>query len=232
MYGFILSIMFKLNSANYDLYRRTFIKFQSFLADVMSLINLLIAISKIITEFLLYKKMHKDIIKYILTNNNNIKENKIGKEIFQNKLKLKKIFEVDDNKVEKFEKKINQNQIIEEKVDSKVSLEIQNNDYCFEFENEDKNIIRVMKNLNFINIIKSFFCYKDKKLKLINKCNNIVNKEICVERILNRLYILENEYNSLIEKDTNKSFIDNDISKLKKIIKRISNEKEAKEIKK
>ena len=105
-------------------------------------------------------------------------------------------------------------------------------DCATEFENEDNNIIKVMKNLNFINIIKSFFCCKDKKLKLINKCNDIVNKDICIERILKRLYILENEYNSLIEKDTNKSFIDNDISKLKKIIKRISNETKKKEIKK
>ena len=86
-----------MNGANYDLYRRTFIKFQSFLADVMSLINLLITISKVITEILLYKKMHKDIIKIIITN----KE----KEIFQNKLKLKKVFDVDENKGEKFEKK-------------------------------------------------------------------------------------------------------------------------------
>ena len=42
---YILYIMFKMNSANYDLYRRTFIKFQSFFADVMSLINFLISIS-------------------------------------------------------------------------------------------------------------------------------------------------------------------------------------------
>ena len=230
-YGYLLSIMFKLNSSNYDLYRRTFIKFQSFLADVTSLINLLIAISKIITEFLLYKKMHKDIIKYIITNNN-IKDNKVGKQIFQNKLKLKKVFEVEDNKLEKFEKKIEQKQIIEEKVNSKVYLDIQNKDCATEFENEDNNMIKVMKNLNFINIIRSFFCCKDKKLKLINKCNDIVNKDICIERILKRLYILENEYNSLIEKDTNKTFFNNDISKLKIIIKRISNETKKKEIKK
>jgi hypothetical protein len=74
----IFSINFKMNRTNYDLYKRTFVKFQSFLADVMSLINLLIAISKVITEFLLYKKMHKDIIKYILSNKD-IKENNQGK---------------------------------------------------------------------------------------------------------------------------------------------------------
>ena len=53
-------------------------------------------------------------------------------------------------------------------------------------------------------------------------CNDIVQKDICVERILKRIYILENEFNSLIERDTNKSYIDNDISKIKNIIKRIN----------
>ena len=224
LYDHILNINFRMNSANYDLYRRTFIKFQSFLADVMSLINLLITISKVVTEFLLYKKMHKDIIKYIITSNNNIKENKIGKEIFQNKLKSKKIFDIYDCKGEKFEKKINQNQIIEGKVNSKISLEVHNKDCTLEMENEDKNIIKVMKILNITNIIKSFFCLKDRKLKLINLCNDIVNKDICIERILKRLYTLENQYNSLMEEDSSKSFINSDISKIKNIIKRINNE--------
>ena len=98
-------------------------------------------------------------------------------------------------------------------------------------ENEDKNIIKVMKILNITNIIKSFFCIKDRKLKLINLCNDIVNKDICVERILKRLYILENEYNSLIKEDATTSFINNDISKIKNIIKRINNESK-KQIKK
>ena len=69
-------------------------------------------------------------------------------------------------------------------MNSKVSLENQNKDFVLEFEKEDNNIIKVMKNLDFINIIKSFFCIKDKKLKLINLCNDIVNKDICIERVL------------------------------------------------
>ena len=185
-----------MNSANYDLYRRTFIKFQSFLADVMSLINLLITTSKVITEFLLYKKMHKDIIRIIITN----KE----KEIIPTK-KLKKIFDIDDSKVEKFEKKINENQIMKDKTSSKASFETNNKDFNLEYENEDKNMIKVMKNLNFINI--------------------------CVERILRRLYILENEYNLLIKGDTSKSFMDNDISKVKYIIKSINSDEENEQIK-
>ena len=101
-------------------------------------------------------------------------------------------------------------------------METKNKNCFLEFENVDKNIIEVMKNLNFINIIKSFLFFKDKKLKLINFCNEIVNKDICVERILKRIYILENECNSLIKGGASKSFMDNDISKVKNIIKRIN----------
>ena len=213
----ILYISFRMNGANYDFYRRSFTKFQTFLAESMSLISLLITISKVVTEILLYKKMHKDIIKHIITN----KE----KESTPNKLKLKKIFDINDNKVEKSEKRIEQNQIIEEKANSKISLKILNKDCVLEIENENKNMIKVMKNLNFINIIKSFFCCKDKKLKLINLCNEIVNKDICVERILRRLYILENEYNSIIKGDTSRTINDNSgISKVKKLIKKINKE--------
>ena len=110
-------------------------------------------------------------------------------------------------------------------------METSNKDCALEFENEDNNLIKVMKKLNTINIIKSFFCFKDKKLKLINKCNAIINKDICVERILRRLYILENEYNSLIEKDKSKSFINSDISKMKNMIQRINNVEANKQIK-
>ena len=169
--------------------------------------------------------MHKDIIKYIITNND-IKENKKEKQIISNKIKLDKIFDIDENKEEKFEKKINQNLISEEKINSDNSLDIQNKDKdCFlEFENEDTKIIKVMKRLNLINIIKSFLCFKDKKLKLINLCNDIICRDICIERMLKRIYKLESEYKSLIEGDTSQSFINDDISKVKNIIKEISNE--------
>ena len=58
-----------------------------------------------------------------------------------------------------------------------------------------------MKNLKLYNIIKSFFCCKDNKLILINLCNNIVEKDICVERILKRLYLIENEFNILMNEE-------------------------------
>ena len=65
----ILSIDFRINKLNYDYYRRTYMKFQSFLADLMSLINTLFSVCRLISELLLYKKIHKDIIRYIITQN-------------------------------------------------------------------------------------------------------------------------------------------------------------------
>ena len=42
----------------------------------------------------------------------------------------------------------------------------------------NNKIIKVMKNLDLKSIIKSFFCKKDKKSKLINLCGDIISKDI------------------------------------------------------
>ena len=68
-YDEILNIQFKMKGANYEYYQRKYMKFQAFIADVSSLINLIITICKILSEFLLYKKMNKDIMKNILSLN-------------------------------------------------------------------------------------------------------------------------------------------------------------------
>ena len=86
-----------------------------------------------------------------------------------------------------------------------------------------------MKKLNFINIMKSFFCFKGKKIKLINLCDDIVKKDICVERILKRLYRLEKNYNLMIQqKSSNESNPNDNFSKIKKIITKIDIELEDK----
>ena len=199
-YKAIFSIDFKLNSANYDNYKRSFTKFQSFLADVMSLINLLITISKVISEFLLYKKMNKDIIKYIMIsekikNNNRIiitypREKQIHK-TFENKCEIEKS---------------NSKRTTEENKNTEIStnndnLNISNKESGADIEKTDEKILQVMKNLKMYNIIKSFFCCKDKKMQLINLCNNIIYKDISVERILKRLYLIENEFNILMNEE-------------------------------
>ena len=73
--------------------------------------------------------------------------------------------------------------------------------------------------------MKSFFCFKGKKMKLINLCNDIVQKDICVEKILKRLYSLENNFNLLFEKNNNKTDLSDDLSGIKKIISEIGNQK-------
>ena len=190
-----LYIQFKMNGASYDYYQRNFIKFQTFLAEVMSLINLLITISKIISEFLLNKKMNKDIIRYILTPNE-VKENSITKEkeihgIFDIKFKKQKN-QIDKNKIDK---NIKGNHFSESPRTPTISPEDQNNNSDNEKNNEKIN--NVMKNIKVNSIIKSFFCCKDKKTELINLCDDIIYKDICIERILKRLYLLENEFDIL-----------------------------------
>ena len=189
----------------------------------MSLINLLLTISKIVSEFLLYKKMHKDIIRNILTMNE--KENYIKRRnIISKNHKLDNIYDSDKvTKKEKYEKKIIENKILEDE-NSKNAIQLKNDVFVIENEIFDKKIINVMKNLNIINIMKSFFCYKERKLKLINLCNDIVYKDLCVERILKRLYTLENNYNLLLGEDKNIFYIDDDFWQINKLITKIDNE--------
>ena len=187
----ILSINFKMNGANYDYYQRSYNKFQVFLADVSSLINLIITICKILSEFLLYKKMNKDIIKNILSinenKNNNISKEKQFHKIFDNN------FEVIKDKEEKKEVDSKHNDSTRsEGLPKQIKFEV-----ISEKENNDDKITNVMKKLNTLAIIKSFFCFKDKKIKLINLCNDIIEKDICIERILKRLYLIENEFDLL-----------------------------------
>ena len=207
----ILFIDFKMNGASYDYYQRSFIKFQAFLADVMSLINLLITISKIISEFLLNKKMDKDIIRYILTSNN-INKNNISKE--------KQIHEIFDNNYDKNQKRI---------IDTQKSVDSSNeisSKIDLESENKNENINNIMKNLKINSIIKSFFCCEDKKTKIINLCEDIVEKDICIERILKRLYLIENEFDIL----KNKNFFE--IQNIIDNISKESNEKNNNKIEK
>ena len=186
-------------------------KFQSFLADVMSLINLLISICKVLSEFLLNKKMNKDIIRNIITINDD------EKHIFSKGNKLNKIFGIDEKKKKEKEKEeketkiITKSEILESQI-SKTNFKKQNNLTKDEFEIIDEKIIYVMKKLNLWNIIRSFFCKKDKKLKLINLCDDLVNKDLCIEKIFKRLYILENDFNSFLEDNKIKSYNNDEIA--------------------
>ena len=85
-----------------------------------------------------------------------------------------------------------------------------------EDEIRDKKINKVMRNLNVCNIIKSFFSNGDKKLKLINLCDSVVNMDLCIERILKRIFILEYNFNLLIEENKINSYRNSEISQIKR----------------
>ena len=219
----IFSITFKINRANYDYYLRAFQKFQSFLAEIMSLINLIISISSVISEFLLYKKMNKDIIRYLLVSNEK-KENNKEKIIFPKDKIFNQIFPI-DKKTKKYKpKKIIKNNKVDDEQICKDSFNISNKDNILKEKSIDNEINNAMKDLNFMSIMRSFCCIKGKKLQIINLCNNIVNEDICIERILKRFYTLENNYNSLIEKNSNESDLNDNFSGIKKFVTEMDDE--------
>ena len=173
--------------------------------------------------------MNKDIIRNIITINDD------EKNLFSKVNKLNKIFGIDEKtKKEKDQKEtkiITKSEILESQI-SKTNFKKQNNLTEDEFERIDEKIIYVMKKLNLWNIIRSFFCKKDKKLKLINLCDDLVNKDLCIEKIFKRLYILENDFNSFLEDNKIKSYNSDEIAKIKKIIFKIGKELNNKKAKK
>ena len=135
--------------------------------------------------------MNKDIIRKIMMVNE-FKEFK-GKFSHYNKNGLVKSLKDNDKNKDKsisvFDDKQNSKEVIKE------SYSIQLKDVILNERN-----IKVLKNIKLFNIIKSFFCFKDVKSKLIDLCNKIINEDICIDRILSRLYNLEKVY-SLIENE-------------------------------
>jgi len=187
--GVLAIIDFGVNKSNYDYYKRTYKKFQSFLADVTSLINLIISILKLLIYFLLNKKMNKDIIREIIMEKN-FKEYKGNISLCKKSGISQKLKNIDKDKTNsEYDVKQNSKEIIKES----------NNIKLKDKKLKERNI-NAFKNLTFFDIIKSFFCFKDIKTKLIDLCNKVINEDICIDRILGRLYILEKIY-SLIEKE-------------------------------
>ena len=111
--------------------------------------------------------MNKDFIRYIMTSEK-IKNNKRIKISFQREKQYFKIIE-NNSESEKEQKIIKENTNTDNV--NKISFSNYNKESDFDMEKSDEKIIQVMKNLSLHNIIKSFFCCKDKKLKLINLIN-------------------------------------------------------------
>ena len=169
----------------------------------MSVISLLLEIGRQISIILCDKNMCKDIIFNLI--NNNIESN-MKKQLSLPNTKInilntehKKINLVNERRTNRSSIKNSVNYNIEKSYESKLSKE--NKIKNFGFDNEKNNnqnyINKVNKKINYLHIIKSFFCFNDKKTKLIDLCHNIVKEDISIERIFERFYNLEKGYHLL-----------------------------------
>ena len=207
------TITIAINKSHFDNYKRSYKKIQSLLAEIMSVISLLFQIGSQISIFLCSKKMSRDIIFNLI--NNNVYRNRRMKLNLPNK-------KINTLNTEHKNNEIGINQSSNKNIDNlniEKSYEIRLNrektnkkSYIIDSEeNNNQNYINeINKNINYLHIIKSFFCFNDKKTKLINLCHNIVAEDTSIERILKRFYILEKEYHFIIHKKYKKLFSENE----------------------
>ena len=173
----------------------------------MSIVNIIISIARQISYILLNKSMSKDIIGKILTKNENKNYKKNNLLIEQKNVINEPFKNIENNKINSDRKNIEYSSMDKQSVE-----EIMNKSNKINFNNTkvDESLkrirtnqakINIIKNLKIIHIIKSFFCFKDKKTKLIDLCHNIIIKDFCIDRILKRLYNLEKLYYLLSEEE-------------------------------
>jgi len=184
------TIEFAINKSNFDNYKRSYQRLQSLLAEIMSVINLLFEIGRQLLNVLGDKKMSLNIIEYLINKNN-----------LYTKKNRKKLFIMKDKSKESSIRKIN-SEILEKSnnldnsiKNKEIKLSLNNNMIS---KNDKINVIdaknKILKEINYFNIVKSFLCFKDKKSQFINFCNNIIRQDMSIERILERFYKLENVF--------------------------------------
>jgi len=219
------NIEFSLNRANYDNYKRTYQKFQSLLAEVMSLINLLLEIGRQISSFFCKKNMSKDIIETLIKRDKkhllriqSYRINKLCKTGENNNIASIKRKNTQYKSGDMTNNKLENSQRID-----KTKLNNAKNDTSY--KNEKIKEIRIsnkhIDKVNYFHILKSYLCFKDKKIEIINLCNDIIKEDMCVERILERFYNLEklSHHYSDIKKEKLKKYKNNGFKGSKKFIK-------------
>ena len=213
-------IKLQINRNTFDKYKRTYMKLQELLSEIESIINLFFIIGEIIANVVAKKKMNLDLTRIIMNkktelnkgdfnlykNNNsfdeifgniedvNIQNNKFPRSIsFDNYKYCYNYTSRDDNKNTNLFKTFNDDP---KKEDKKIINEIIQ-------KNMENNIIneKKMKSIHIYNILISYFCFKDKKTKLIDLCNNFIYNELSIDTILFRLFKLEKIYYLLSERD-------------------------------
>ena len=176
------TITLSLNKSNYDLYRRTYKKIQTLLAEIMSIVSLLFEIGGQIVAFINEKKMNIDIMSHL----------------FKNLEKEKRIYKSNYKETVK---------ITSEKLNNSFKLS-EKNSICIEpsdniNEEIDSENSKILDKINIFHIIKSFACNGNRD-KLITLCNERIIKDMCVETILERFYSLGTIYNLIIKEEDEK----------------------------
>ena len=198
-------VEFSINRSYYDSYQRSYQRLQSLLADIMSVIILLFEIGNQIANFFCEKNMKKDIVEDLIFKDKKYsgkrKNFNVNKIITQNsEIYLepnKKRYESSDqiNKINKEEISKNENIKSDEKLEKsndKINTFNENNKMKKVIENNKE-----LKKINYFHILVSYLCFKNKKSEIINLCDDIITEDLCVERILKRLYNLERFYSDL-----------------------------------
>ena len=182
------TIEFAINKSTFDNYKRIYQRLQSLLAEIMSVISLLFEIGRQLSNFLGDKQMSLNIIEYLINKNEaQSKKNRRKLIVIKNKSKessIKKISSEILDKSNNLHNSINNNEIKLNSNNNKLLKKGKINNV------DEKN--KILKEINYFHIIKSFFCFKDKNIQFIIFCNNIIKQDMSVERILERFYIMEN----------------------------------------
>ena len=162
--------------------------------------------------------MTKDIFDILINKNKEAIFNEQNKELI-NLFINKEIKEINSER-EKSNNNSNSNIPYLAKKDVKDEIQLNSNIINKNSEVKENNIIdNSVKNINYFHILKSFLCFKDKRTQIINFCYDFINKDICIERILDRFYNLEifyHEFNTKNKLETNKLGFANNINSQKR----------------
>ena len=256
----VINIDIEANNVDFDYYSRSYERFQLVIIEIYWIVDIILLIGRIISNFFIKKKTSIEIVKYLLAKNVteksiseevsiNINNNKQQKESFfkeikninnnnnqQNENIFKEKININNNKIYYLDNNIKQsnnksknldnNNQIDETINN---LNINSTNYSFENKsNIDDKRIDVLNSLNYYQIIKSYFCLRDDKAKLINCCEALISDELSIEKILRRINDMEEQINlisnSLSPNNTPKNAKFDEINELIDIIDKKNNQ--------
>ena len=225
----VIGIMFlRINGQFLERYKRIYPKLQSLIADIISTIQLILLIYECLTNNLYSNKIRVEIIKSILKDYDDgkmkINLEKDNKE--NNKVKLIKV--VNNNKSNKeniiIENIIPKKKIILPKITNlRVNIQSSNrlitqnidNGKIINKKNNHDMLLEKMNKINFCNFLLYDFsccCQKKSKInKIIEKCNELIDKEASFDNIIYKMLKIDN-------KKEQKIFENNEIKEIIKIL--------------